>query len=281
MNHPAPRGTDEPVQQPGPASAPGIMPGHRGRRRLAALGLVGGLALLTACGQDDEVPEGETQAPDPAGAEHAVAAAAAGAERAASYGFDAAGFMPKESRDYYREQMTDPFEERQALEVTPAECADPLLADGWSPLLLETDAARVDFAAQTFAGQGSLEVAPLENQDDRDRAQEYQQAVEELIASCSEVEFSTDDGDFVLEISEPELQADLPDTTAFVWERRAAGAESPAGTETAQILFTPQDDDVVMVSFMGESAAGSEEFTQIAEAITEETLAALGETTDD
>ena len=64
--------------------------------------------------------------------------------------------------------------------------------------------------------------------------------------------------------------------------RRAQGsvldeAELADGTTVAQILFTEAGDDVVMVSFIGEPAAGSAEFTEMAEAITEEILDELGE----
>ncbi|MGC8068938.1 hypothetical protein, partial [Salmonella enterica] len=77
-----------------------------------------------------------------------VAAAEAGMERASTFGFDSAGFYTEAAVEEFREQMEGSLAEGEAdVEVDPATCAEPLAAVDWAPLLLGSDAARVDFGS--------------------------------------------------------------------------------------------------------------------------------------
>lgn len=268
-----------------------------------AVGVVLGVPLLlSACG-DEQGEQEEGDAPR-AGSERLIAAAETGMARASSFGFDNAGFATDPAVDDLRDSMEGSLAGDEGDQgVEPAQCEEPLAAVDWTPLLLGTDVARVDFGSETFTGTGSIEIAQLEDGEAEERAAEHIEHVENLVASCPETEFTLGEADYALEISPTELQALTPvseggSTVAYSWERsftdsgeevgeeagentedgdQTGEAELADGTTVAQILFTEADDDVVMVSFIGEPAAGSAEFTEMAEAITEEILDELGE----
>lgn len=274
-------------------------------RAARPLGAAAVVALaLTSCGAFDD----ETAQSQRAGGDRLVAAAESGMERASSFGFDSAGFFTEDAVEEFRTQMEDSLAEgADDAEVDPAECAEPLAAVDWAPLLLGSDAARVDFGSETFTGTGSIEVASAADAEDSERVDEHFDHVRTLVESCPELEFSRYGSDYDLEVSEVELDGlEAADsghegTIAYSWERGfeaeeqegetegAEDAEVPegapddeahrggGGTIVAQILFTRKDDDVVMVSFIGESAAGSSEFTEMAESITDHALESLEE----
>ena len=136
---------------------------------LPVLGLT--LALvLSACGQEgagstsDTSDTSEEGSSSPrAGSERLLVAAETGMERAASFGFDAAGFYTEDAMEDFRTQMSDSLQEGEAdADIQPASCAEPLIAVDWAPLLLDTEAVRVDFGSETFTGTGSLEIAEVD-----------------------------------------------------------------------------------------------------------------------
>ena len=279
-------GAGSTVRAPGGAHAAGG-PLRRRYRGLAALAV--GALLLSGCGSDDETSPR-------AGSERLAGAAEAGMERASSYGFDSAGFVTEDALEQFREQSADSAagaETEEASDVTPEQCAEPLDAVDWAPLLLGGDAARVDFGTEGFAGTGSIEVAEAAGGDAEARVEEHLANIDTLLEDCPEVAFTAEGEDLELEITEVESgDGEAGDvgpggdtvTTAYSWRRDAAGSAGadPAsgsaeadGTTVAQILLTQQGDDVVMVSFIGDGTAGSAEFTQMAEGITEVTLEAL------
>lgn len=212
-----------------------------------------------------------------------ILAAQQGAGRAASFGFSEMGFVSDEAAASYRELLEENSlagEDPEA-QVTPQACAQPLAAVDFSPLLLGEEAVRADYFAESFSGAGSIELAALDGEADQQRVAEHLDNVAELLDSCQDTEFTLDGVDYELRIEEPTLQdqdqvsaEQAQNTTAYSWRR--SGGE---GTTHAQILFTQVDDDIIMVSFTGEEAAGSAEFTSIAEAIAAEASAAL-ETAD-
>ncbi|MGJ9373406.1 hypothetical protein [Nesterenkonia sp. CF4.4] len=247
-------------------------------------------------GGEDDTPGAEDQTPgdgvsDDGGAEAAglsaperlIIAAQEGAGRAASFGFDEMGFVSDEVAASYRELLEENSlagEDPQA-QVSPEACAQPLAAVDFSPLLLGEEAVRADYFAESFSGAGSIELATVDSEADQQRVSEHLENVAELLDSCQDTEFTLDGIDYELRIEEPTLQdqdevstEQAENTAAYSWER--AGAD---GTTYAQILFTQVDDDIIMVSFTGGEAAGSAEFTSIAEAIAAEATAAL-ETAD-
>lgn len=259
------------------------------RRYRGLTGLAIGALLLSGCGSDDE-------ASPRAGSERLAGAAEAGMERASSYGFDSAGFVTEDALEQFREQSADSAagaETEEASDVTPEQCAEPLAAVDWAPLMLGGDAARVDFGTEGFAGTGSIEVAEAAGEDAEARVEEHLANIDALLEDCPEVAFTAEGEELELEVTDLEPgDGEAGDagpggdaaTTAYSWQRDAAGSAGadPAsdsaeadGTTVAQILLTQQGDDVVMVSFIGDGAAGSPEFTQMAEGITEATLEAL------
>ncbi|HIW99837.1 MAG TPA: hypothetical protein H9871_06805, partial [Candidatus Nesterenkonia stercoripullorum] len=159
-------GAGSTVRAPGGAHAAGG-PLRRRYRGLAALAV--GALLLSGCGSDDETSPR-------AGSERLAGAAEAGMERASSYGFDSAGFVTEDALEQFREQSADSAagaETEEASDVTPEQCAEPLAAVDWAPLLLGGDAARVDFGTEGFAGTGSIEVAEAAGEDAEARVEEH------------------------------------------------------------------------------------------------------------
>ncbi|MCH8559994.1 hypothetical protein [Nesterenkonia sp. DZ6] len=208
-----------------------------------------------------------------------ITAAQEGAGRAASFGFTEMGFVSDEVAGSYRELLEENSlagEDPEA-QVSPEACAQPLAAVDFSPLLLGEETVRADYFADSFSGAGSIELATLDGEADQERVAEHLENVAALLDSCRDTEFTLDGIDYELRIEEPTLQdqdgvssEQAENTAAYSWER--SGGE---GTTFAQILFTQVDDDIIMVSFTGGEAAGSAEFTSIAEAIAAEASAAL------
>lgn len=222
---------------------------------------------------------GDAGAADLSAPDRLIGAAAQGAQRAASFGFAEQGFVSDEVAASYRELLEENSlaGEDPEVEVSPESCAQPLAAVDFSPLLLGEESVRADYFAESFSGVGSIELATLDGEADRERVAEHLENVAELLESCQDTEFTLDGLDYVLRIEEPDLQeqAEVPaeqaeNTVAYSWQR-----SGDDGTTHAQILFTQVDDDIIMVSFTGGEAAGSAEFTSIAEAIAAEASAAL------
>ncbi|MDS2173196.1 hypothetical protein Q7C18_10845 [Nesterenkonia sp. CL21] len=254
----------------------------RTRTHLLPALLLSTALAVTSCGSDGDAAEGE-QSPR-AGSDRLVAAAEAGMERASTFGFDSAGFYTEAAVEEFREQMEGSLAEGDAdVEVDPATCAEPLAAVDWAPLLLGSDAARVDFGSETFTGTGSIEIAEIADDGEAAaRVQQHMDHVRSLVESCPQVRLTQMDADYVLEFSEIELEALRPaegdgdGTVGYARTRSLADAEED-GMIGAQILFTRAGDDVVMVSFIGEPAAAQEEFTAMAEAVTAATTEALAD----
>ncbi|MFD5823538.1 hypothetical protein [Nesterenkonia xinjiangensis] len=261
-----------------PHTGPRTGPPSRGAVVPAALLTV--VLALSGCGADEGAGEEGEQSPR-AGTERLIGAAEAGMERASSFGFDSAGFYTEAAVEEFRDQMEGSLAEGEAdVDVEPASCEEPLAAVDWAPLLLGSDAARVDFGSETFTGTGSIEIAEIDGEDEASRAQEHMGHVQALVESCPEVRLTQLDADYVLAMDEVSLETLEPargqgeGTVAYSRSRTLAEGEDD-GMIAAQILFTRQGDDVVMVSFIGEPAASSQEFTTMAEAITVSTLEAL------
>ncbi|MGQ7787642.1 hypothetical protein [Nesterenkonia sp. K-15-9-6] len=249
---------------------------------LPALLLSTALAV-TSCGSDGDAAEGE-QSPR-AGSDRLIAAAEAGMERASTFGFDSAGFYTEAAVEEFRQQMEGSLAEGEAdVEVDPASCEEPLAAVDWAPLLLGSDAARVDFGSETFTGTGSIEIAEIDGDDGEAaaRVQEHMDHVRSLVESCPQVQLTQLDADYALEFSDVELETLRPadgdgdGTVGYARTRSLADSEED-GMIGAQILFTRAGDDVVMVSFIGEPAAAEDEFTAMAEAVTAATTEALAD----
>lgn len=247
---------------------------HAGGKILAAAAV--GLLALTACGEDDTAAAEGDDSPR-AGSDRLASAAEAGLERAGSFGFGSAGFATENQLETTREEAGEVLPGTSEDDISPAECAEPIASVDFQPIMLEDDAVRADFVSDTFTGTGSLEIAHVPDEDAQQQVDEHMQNVAELIESCRDVEITLEEVDYHYEIGPVELGTLSEEETAAYTRTQRLGEDGADGTIAAQMLFTQAGDDVVMVSFIGEEAANSEEFTQIAEAITEETVDALDE----
>lgn len=246
---------------------------HRGTKALA--GAAVGLLALTACGEDENQVEGDDS--PPAGSERLIEAAESGLDRAGSFGFGSAGFATENQLETTREEAGEVLPGTSEEDISPAECAEPIADVDFQPIMLEEDAARADFVSETFTGTGSLEVATLSDEEDHQLVEDHIASVNELVESCGDMEIALDDMDYHYEFAPVELES-LPEESSVAYTRtQRMGEGGEDGTIAAQMLFTQAGDDVVMVSFIGEEAANSAEFTQIGEAITTEIVSALDE----
>lgn len=247
---------------------------HAGGKILAAAAV--GLLALTACAEDDTAAVEGDDSPR-AGSDRLVTAAEAGLERAESFGFGSAGFATENQLETTREEAGEVLPGTSEDDISPAECAEPIASVDFQPIMLEDDAVRADFVSDTFTGTGSLEIAHVPDGDAQQQVDEHMENVTALVESCGDVEITLEEVDYHYEIGPVELETLSDEGTAAYTRTQRLGEDGVDGTIAAQMLFTQAGDDVVMVSFIGEEAANSQEFTQIAEAITEETVTALEE----
>ncbi|MFC7403385.1 hypothetical protein [Citricoccus sp. GCM10030269] len=220
-------------------------------------------------------------------------AAASAANRAGSFGFTNQAAATQEaiveSRDEARRRQSN----TTGTTVEPADCASPLTAIDWSPILMpDAEASRVDFGSETFAGTGTVEVASLE---DAEVVRDHMRSVDQLVAECPELSLTVADssvqGSSSSASSDSSSSSSVYDVTAraseadadsaLVWTRTPAGGQSGGaengaedeaeggneGQTTVQVLMDQTDDYVVMVSFIGGSEVAGEEFTTMAEEI--------------
>ena len=153
--------------------------------------------------------------------------------------------------------------------MEPSECKAPLNALDFSPILLDQEeVSRVDVGAGSFTGTGTVEVATLDGPA-RQRVEKHLQTVNTLLTDCSEMTMTVTEGDstveYVLTTEKPDLSDGTPAQSAITWTRHPASDEE--NTLTAQVLTATTADSVVMVSFVGQQAAGDKEFTIMAEEI--------------
>lgn len=249
---------------------------HHAGGKILALAAAVGLLALTACGEEDTAAAEGDDSPR-AGSDRLVSAAEAGLERAGSFGFGSAGFATENQLETTREEAGEVLPGTSQEDISPAECAEPIASVDFQPIMLEEDAARADFVSETFTGTGSLEIAHVPDGEAQQRVDEHMENVAELVESCGDVEITLEEVDYHYEIGPVELESLPEETTAAYTRTQRLGEDGADGTIAAQMLFTQAGDDVVMVSFIGEEAANSQEFTQIAEAITGEIVDALDE----
>lgn len=247
---------------------------HPGGKALAAVAV--GILALTACGGDEtDAVEGDDS--PPAGSDRLIEAAEAGLDRAGSFGFGSAGFATEDQLETTRDEAGDVLPGTSEEDISPGECAEPIASVDFQPIMLEEDAARADFVSDSFTGTGSLEIATLSDEEDQEVVEDHISHVTELVDSCGDTEITLEEMDHHYEFGAVELES-LPAETSVGYTRtQRMGEGGEDGTIAAQMLFTQTGDDVVMVSFIGEEAANSEEFAQIGEAITTEIVSALDE----
>lgn len=227
----------------------------------------------TSSGEGGEAAEGaEADRPD-------QRAAAAAAERAASFGFTEQAVATEEQVSGLREDVRLRQSNTTGTRVDPAECKSALTAVDWSPLLAPGSAAsRIDVGSATFRGTGTVEVAALEDIGVMDQ---HVQNVDRLVQDCGELSFTVDGtfsgeggvSTFELDSSVPEAETSQAVESALLWTRSpVSGDGAPA---TAQVLVGRQGEHAVMVSFIGSSQVADAEFTAMAQAMLDAALAEL------
>lgn len=277
------------------------LPARRAARRCAGLALAALLALTGCAPGDDDgagtsAPDGASASagqdgdasaddakPEPASEQEAADVvdqldlgdrqdqrmAAAAAERAASFGFVRRRAATDEEISTTREDNAARLRDASRTTVEPSECKAPLNALDFSPILLDQEeVSRVDVGAGSFTGTGTVEVARLDGPA-RQRVEKHLQTVNTLLTDCSEMTMTVTEGDstvdYVLTTEKPDLSDGTPAQSAITWTRHPASDEE--NTLTAQVLTATTADSVVMVSFVGQQAAGDKEFTIMAEEI--------------
>lgn len=206
-------------------------------------------------------------------------AAAAAAERAASFGFTEQAVATEEQVSGLREDVRLRQSNTTGTRVDPAQCKSALTAVDWSPLLAPGSAAsRIDVGSPSFRGTGTVEVAALE---DIGVVDQHVQNVDRLVQDCGELSFTVDGtftgeggaATFELASSVPQGETSEAVDSALLWTRTpVSGAGAPA---TAQVLVGQQGEHAVMVSFIGSSQVADEEFTAMAQAMLDAALAEL------
>jgi hypothetical protein len=195
--------------------------------------------------------------------------AQAAAERAAGFGFVRQRSATAEEIRTTREDNTARLRDSARTTVEPSSCKAPLNALDFSPILLDQDeVTRVDVGADSFTGTGTIEVAALDGPA-RQRVEKHLQTVNTLLTDCQEMTMTvTDSGttvEYTLTTAPPRVSDGTPAQSALTWTRTPTGDD--AQRLTAQVLTATTPDAVVMVSFVGQEAAGEKEFTLMAEEI--------------
>lgn len=204
-------------------------------------------------------------------------AAAAAAERAASFGFTEQAVATEEQVSGLREDVRLRQSNTTGTRVDPAECKSALTAVDWSPLLAPGSAAsRVDVGSPSFRGTGTVEVAALE---DIGVVDQHVQNVDRLVQDCGELSFTVDGtftgggGAATFELASSAVETEGAADSALLWTRTpVSGGGAPA---TAQVLVGQQGEHAVMVSFIGSSQVADAEFTAMAQAMLDAALAEL------
>lgn len=222
---------------------------------------------LTACGSDGqepvEAPQDDTHAsvaPEPTAVQSAVQR---GSQRANSLGFDKAQSATAEELAELRNS-----EIPQADSVHPDTCAETLTAINSSPVQLSADAARVDFGSDNYTGTGTVESATLGEEQADEWLTTYTAAVDQLTGDCSEVEMVVAGQKY--SFTSTTAESDTADAV-LTWVRKplltGSKSSSESGTISSQVLVAKDGDRLNLVSFIGEEASTSNEFTQIGEQI--------------
>lgn len=239
------------------------------------------LALgLSACSTGEDQPT-DTATEDAGGVRNLTSddartdqkAVGAGAERAASFGFEQQAVAADEEISAARDQSRQRQLEINQTTVEPAQCKSALSGLDWSPMLIDTEnITRIDYGSQTFAGTGTIEVAQLGDTGAHELS-EYQQHVDTLVNDCQSLDVSVPDP------ANPDSELNYTFTAKSVadgilWSR--APKDSAGEALTALVLTQEVEGHAVMVSFAGDTTVQDDEFKQMAQAIIDSTAQELG-----
>ncbi|WHS28691.1 hypothetical protein [Auritidibacter ignavus] len=253
-----------------------------------------GLMVVTGCSS-------EPADPDPSGTEVATDAhrgvealldpqarpdqrgVGAGAQRAASFGFDRQIVATDDEISTARDEASERQDQAEATQVSPSSCQQAIAKMDWSPLLADSEQiTRLDFGTETFNGAGTIEIAGLDAErgggaQAQEQLDAYQATVEELTGDCSEVDLDIPSGESTLTYTMRSEAVEPDQGSGLLWSRvpRGSATQQHGEAVTALVLTTEHDGYAVMVSFAGDSEVSSEEFRTMADEILEATLSGI------
>lgn len=235
-------------------------------KKFTAVLAAGLLLTLSACAAEPaDMPQDETHkiasegsptpAPEVQDLSTAEVAATAGAVIAAKLGFPNSAKIQGEDLAALAEKPTDTLKD---IVVLPGNCAAPVDDLNWSPVQLGTEAARTDFTNESQNITGSIEVAKLENDQDRQALQEHFANVSTILADCQSVKINGLDYSETLKFSDPKVESA---DSALYYTRNGKYPQD------SLVLITAAGDYAGMVSFVSSKPLDDKTFNQVATSI--------------
>lgn len=235
-------------------------------KKFTAVLTAGLLLTLSACAAEPaDMPQDETHkiasegsptpTPEVQDLSTAEVAATAGAVIAAKLGFPNSAKIQGEDLAVLAEKPTDTLKD---IVVLPGNCAAPVDDLNWSPVQLGTEAARTDFTNESQNITGSIEVAKLENDKDRQALQEHFANVSTILADCRSVKINGLDYSETLKFSDPKV--DSADSALYYTRNGKYPQDS-------LVLITAAGDYAGMVSFVSSKPLDDKTFNQVATSI--------------
>lgn len=235
-------------------------------KKFTAVLTAGLLLTLSACAAEPaDMPQDETHkiasegsptpTPEVQDLSTAEVAATAGAVIAAKLGFPNSAKIQGEDLAALAEKPTDTLKD---IVVLPGNCAAPVDDLNWSPVQLGTEAARTDFTNESQNITGSIEVAKLENDKDRQALQEHFANVSTILADCRSVKINGLDYSETLKFSDPKVESA---DSALYYTRNGKYPQD------SLVLITAAGDYAGMVSFVSSKPLDDKTFNQVATSI--------------
>lgn len=235
-------------------------------KKFTAVLAAGLLLTLSACAAEPaDMPQDETHkiasegsptpTPEVQDLSTAEVAATAGAVIAAKLGFPNSAKIQGEDLAALAEKPTDTLKD---IVVLPGNCAAPVDDLNWSPVQLGTEAARTDFTNESQNITGSIEVAKLENDKDRQALQEHFANVSTILADCQSVKINGLDYSETLKFSDPKVESA---DSALYYTRNGKYPQD------SLVLITTAGDYAGMVSFVSSKPLDDKTFNQVATSI--------------
>lgn len=235
-------------------------------KKFTAVLAAGLLLTLSACAAEPaDMPQDETHkiasegsptpTPEVQDLSTAEVAATAGAVIAAKLGFPNSAKIQGEDLAALAEKPTDTLKD---IVVLPGNCAAPVDDLNWSPVQLGTEAARTDFTNESQNITGSIEVAKLVNDKDRQALQEHFANVSTILADCQSVKINGLDYSETLKFSDPKVESA---DSALYYTRNGKYPQD------SLVLITAAGDYAGMVSFVSSKPLDDKTFNQVATSI--------------
>ncbi|GGL91938.1 hypothetical protein [Glutamicibacter protophormiae] len=235
-------------------------------KKFTAVLAAGLLLTLSACAAEPaDMPQDETHkiasegsptpTPEVQNLSTAEVAATAGAVIAAKLGFPNSAKIQGEDLAALAEKPTDTLKD---IVVLPGNCAAPVDDLNWSPVQLGTEAARTDFTNESQNITGSIEVAKLENDKDRQALQGHFANVSTILADCQSVKINGLDYSETLKFSDPKVESA---DSALYYTRNGKYPQD------SLVLITAAGDYAGMVSFVSSTPLDDKTFNQVATSI--------------